>query len=1359
MGLWTVGGSGVDVHDNAYNNLGDGGAEGQSHINLGGDSGGSISQVISALIPGNSYRLDFNYALHNLAGGQATASLSIAGLNASFTATIDGSVVWTSASYNFSATSSSETLIFTGISSNGDAGAGVLLDAVSVSEASTSGVVTALPETPRNSSTLLVESSSGSDRIWNVNPDNDSVSVSSAAGTLLAEIAVGDKPWSLARDPGSNRVFVTNKLAGSTSIIDTTSLSVVETVPLPFSSQPHGIAFNSTGSEYYVVLEAIAVVEKRNAVTHEVTGSTQLTGVPRHIAVAFDDSRLLVSNFVTPMAPGESTQSVDLQNAVAEVFAIDPATMTLTDTITLAHDNRSPGESSGPGLPNYLNAPVITFDGLSAYVPSKKDNIGGGTGRSSFGLIFDSAVRAQGSRITLSSASEDTGFRFDFDNSSVATGAALTGDSRYLLTALETSRELSVFDTENGFELMRLPTGRAPQGVALSSDGSIAYVHNFMDRSISRFDLTNMIVTELPSMNELPSIAVVTTEVLSTPVLQGKQFFYDAADDRLARDNYMSCASCHNDAGDDGRVWDFTQFGEGLRNTVTLRGRGGIGHGLLHWSGNFDEVQDFEGQIRAFAGGTGLMDTADFLSGTRSEPMGDSKTGFSQDLDALAAYLGSLTLTDANPQLAPGGPSASAVRGEAVFAAQNCVACHSDPLGTDSYTSSRHDVGTITTASGQRLGQTLDGFDTPTLFGLGTSAPYLHDGSAATVEAAISAHSGVSLSGGDLTDLANYLLELPQSLSTQIHVDGPRLHGGTLQVGSTWQTVLLPQGYTNPVVIASVEMNNTQLPAVTRIRNLGTMSFDIRIQNPSDASLSGYDVHYLVAEAGSYTLAEDGITMEVRKVTSTLTDENNSWAGQSIGYLQSYSNPVVLGQLLTENDAGWSVFWASDGTQGNPPSAASLYVGKHVAEDTNVVRADELLGIIVVEAGSGSAGGIDYQAGVTADNIMGLVDSGAPYGTSLSISATNAVLSSTGMDGGNGGWPALDDRLALPGTQLGIGIDEDQIADAERNRTTDQIAFFAFVSAIAPVNTAPTVTNPGSQSNGEGDSVSLAISASDADGDTLSYGATGLPVGLAIDPGTGTISGTISTPGNYNVTVSIDDGNGGTESAIFSWVVAAAPNTAPSVVNPGSQSSIIGDSISVAISASDADGDTLSYGATGLPGGLAIDAGTGTISGTANIAGNFNVTVTVDDGNGGTDSESFSWQVTTSGFDDLLIEAEDAQLSEAQVATNHAGASGGVFVDITGNSSNTYISWDVNVPSAGTYVVALRYALAGGTRPMTLQVNGSNVATVPFTATGSWSSWGSVVQAVTLSQGNNQIRVIAAGSSGPNIDLLTVSQN
>ena len=92
-----------------------------------------------------------------------------------------------------------------------------------------------------------------------------------------------------------------------------------------------------------------------------------------------------------------------------------------------------------------------------------------------------------------------------------------------------------------------------------------------------------------------------TAEKLPSQVLIGKRLFYDALDTRLARDGYLSCASCHADGGGDGRVWDFTGFGEGLRRTISLRGR--AGSAPLHWSGNFDELQDFEGQIRAFAGG------------------------------------------------------------------------------------------------------------------------------------------------------------------------------------------------------------------------------------------------------------------------------------------------------------------------------------------------------------------------------------------------------------------------------------------------------------------------------------------------------------------------------------------------------------------------------------------------------------------------------------------------------------------------------------------------------------------------------------------------------------------------------------
>ena len=52
-------------------------------------------------------------------------------------------------------------------------------------------------------------------------------------------------------------------------------------------------------------------------------------------------------------------------------------------------------------------------------------------------------------------------------------------------------------------------------------------------------------------------------------------------------------------------------------------------------------------------------------------------------------------------------------------------------------------------------------------------------------------------------------------------------------------------------------------------------------------------------------------------------------------------------------------------------------------------------------------------------------------------------------------------------------------------------------------NRAPVVTNPGAQSSAEGASPSLQIAASDPDGNTLTYSATGLPTGLAINSTTG----------------------------------------------------------------------------------------------------------------------------------------------------------------------------------------------------------------------------------------------------------------
>ncbi len=86
-------------------------------------------------------------------------------------------------------------------------------------------------------------------------------------------------------------------------------------------------------------------------------------------------------------------------------------------------------------------------------------------------------------------------------------------------------------------------------------------------------------------------------------------------------------------------------------------------------------------------------------------------------------------------------------------------------------------------------------------------------------------------------------------------------------------------------------------------------------------------------------------------------------------------------------------------------------------------------------------------------------------------------------------------------------------------------------------NVPPVLENPGNQNNNDNDSVNLPVSANDQDGDSLQYSALGLPSGLSINTNTGLISGTLTTPGSYNVSVSVSDGQGGNDSVNFNWNV------------------------------------------------------------------------------------------------------------------------------------------------------------------------------------------------------------------------------
>jgi YVTN family beta-propeller protein len=656
----------------------------------------------------------------------------------------------------------------------------------------------------RASSTLALEPRTGaSTRLWVVNADNDSVSVfDTSTQGRVAEINVGSAPRTIAR-ANDGRMWVVNKFGSSISVISPSTLAVVQTINLPRASQPYGVVFSPLDGSALVTLEAGGKLLKLDGGTGAQLGSLDIGMDVRHLAITATGDRLLLSRFITRPLPGEGTANVSTTNAAgnpvgADVLVVDPRTLTLSKNVVLAHGERVDGSNSGRGIPNYLGAAAISPDGQTAWVPSKQDNVKRGTLRDGNNLEFKHTVRSVSSRIDLASLSEDLAGRVDFNLSSVASAAAFHPKGSYLFVALETNRQVAVVDAAGKQELFRLEVGLAPQGLVVSADGLKLYVSNFMARTVSVIDLTPLVNFGQTSVSAAATWNTITTEKLSATVLKGKQLFYDARDPRLARDSYMSCASCHNDGGHDGRVWDLTGLGEGLRNTITLRGRGGMGNGFLHWSANFDEVQDFEGQIRGLAGGTGLMSDADFKLGTRSQSLGDKKAGVSADLDALAAYVASLNAFAPSPNRnADGSLTAAALAGKAVFKSLNCARCHGGNDFTLSGDASQlKDIGTIKASSGTRLGGTLPGIDVPTLRDVWTTGPYLHDGSAATLADAVSAHNSASLNGAVInsTDMSNLVAYLSQIGSEEGAAPTP------YTVGTIFGSTTASAAFADPVV-------------------------------------------------------------------------------------------------------------------------------------------------------------------------------------------------------------------------------------------------------------------------------------------------------------------------------------------------------------------------------------------------------------------------------------------------------------------------------------------------------------------------------------------------------------------------------
>ncbi len=281
-------------------------------------------------------------------------------------------------------------------------------------------------------------------------------------------------------------------------------------------------------------------------------------------------------------------------------------------------------------------------------------------------------------------------------------------------------------------------------------------------------------------------------------------------------------------------------------------------------------------------------------------------------------------------------------------------------------------------------------------------------------------------------------------------------------VSTSWQTVALDNSYANAIVVCTYQLQDftaAHPPAVTRIRNITASSFDLRIQGWEDSAATANDVHCIIVEEGAHTLP-DGRQLEAHSVVSDQTNGQFATDGTwdqalmedvSGSIVNTYSRPVVLGQVMSFNDNRASVIYVTDcAARRNHPFQSgandTICVGKHIGMIPSS-RNPETVGYIVAEAGSGTVNNVFYELALGADTVAGAgsvpVDSYA-----LSTDHTMAVLTQGGEDGGNGSWAVLFGDDSLPNGSVTLQVDEEVFAgDTTRRHTTEPVYYWAFAAA------------------------------------------------------------------------------------------------------------------------------------------------------------------------------------------------------------------------------------------------------------------------------------------------------------------------
>lgn len=583
--------------------------------------------------------------------------------------------------------------------------AGALLFALSVCFTTDRPVSAAVTEASYVSPLeMLLSPNSG--RLYVLCNQSDEIRVLNASTyAVIKTIIVGHVPRGFSLSPDGARLFVTNSWDDTISVIDTRIMAVVATWPV--GAEPSSVIEDRSGNRLFVanrisgdvaVLDAHTGIEEKRLLAGR--GASYITPSP-------DGSRL----YVTHIYPNPSPRPTEEGNRVppeSEIAIIDAARAVVIDRIALHR------------IAGVFHVAVSSDGRLGIAATVHPKNL--------VPLAHVEHGWALGNTLTLFGADVGKPVEVPLDEleryATQPFGVAIAPDKSRIYVTHGGSEIVTVIDVPRLLEFVhahpasfaqdlsaganyvvtRIPVGRNPRGVALTRDGRRLFVANRLDDTLSVIDTRS---------NRVTSTVTLAGPGKISPLRRGEQTFYTA---RYGFQGHYGCASCHIDSTFDGITWDLEPDGMG-RDIVDNR--------------TLEDIKDTEPY--KWNGGNPNIPTE---CGIRTEKyFWRSQNYDDRTLTDLALYVRSLPprpnrwrRTEAMPAQERGKvifERAIDKFGKPIPEANRCSFCHSGPKGTSQKS---FDVGT------RKANDNTGLLDTPQLTNIALTAPYLHDGSARTLE-------------------------------------------------------------------------------------------------------------------------------------------------------------------------------------------------------------------------------------------------------------------------------------------------------------------------------------------------------------------------------------------------------------------------------------------------------------------------------------------------------------------------------------------------------------------------------------------------------------------------------------------------